>query len=122
VYIRAGSIVPMVGQTQQYVGENRDAQVILFVYAAANGHFSLYEDDGHTYGYERGEFSSIPIDWNEATRTLTIGARTGTYPGIPRTRSFFVELVTPQNPIGYATQATGVTVTYTGTMVRTRMP
>ncbi|HTI35953.1 MAG TPA: TIM-barrel domain-containing protein [Vicinamibacterales bacterium] len=122
VYVRAGSIVPMVGQTQQYVGENRDAQVILFVYAAANAHFSLYEDDGHTYGYERGEFSRIPIDWNEATRTLTIGARTGTYPGIPRTRSFFVELVTPQNPIGYATQATGVTVTYTGTMVRTRMP
>src|SRR5262249_8337285 len=80
LYVRGGSIVA-VGPDQQYIGETRGEQITLYVYAGANGHFSLYEDDGHTYGYERGEFSRIPIDWNDATGTLTIGARAGSYKG-----------------------------------------
>jgi alpha-D-xyloside xylohydrolase len=121
LYMRAGSIVPLIGPAQQYIGEHRDAQVILFVYAGANGRFSLYEDDGKSYGYERGEFARIPITWNDATRTLTIGALTGSYSGMPASRSFFVELVSPQNAAGYGTQATGTTIAYTGTPISTRI-
>ena len=48
---------------------------------------------------ERGEFARIPIDWNDATRTLTIGARRGTYPGVPASRTFTVVLVTHEADI-----------------------
>ena len=119
LYMRAGSIVPM-GPEQQYIGEKRDAPIALYIYSGTNGHFSLYEDDGHTYGYERGEFSRIPIDWNDASRTLTIGARAGSYPGMPASRAFTVVLVTPQSMIGYGAPANNP-ITYTGSAVRTQI-
>jgi alpha-D-xyloside xylohydrolase len=118
LYMRAGSIVP-VGPEQQYIGEKRDAAVTLYVYAGANGRFSLYEDDGHTYGYERGEFARIPIRWDDRSRTLTIGARSGRYPGMPASRTFTVVLVTPQSPAGYGATA-NTPITYTGAAVTAR--
>ena len=117
LYMRAGSIVP-VGPEQQYIGEHADAPITLYVYGGANGRFSLYEDDGRSYGYERGEFARIPIAWNDATRTLTIGARSGRYPGMPASRTFAVVLVTPQSPLGYGAAA-GHTITYRGAAVST---
>jgi alpha-D-xyloside xylohydrolase len=119
LFVRAGSIVP-VGPDQQYIGEKPDAPVTLYVYAGANGRFSLYEDDGRTYGYERAAFARIPIAWEDASRTLTIGARAGTYPGVPASRTFIVVLVTAQSPIGYGATANNP-ITYTGSAVRTRI-
>src|SRR5205085_9161007 len=49
VYVRAGAIVP-IGSEQQYIGEKDTTALTLYVYAGANGRFSLYEDDGLTYG------------------------------------------------------------------------
>jgi alpha-D-xyloside xylohydrolase len=119
VYARAGSIVP-VGPYQQYIGEKPNEPVTLYVYAGANGRFSLYEDDGRTYAYERGEFARIPIEWNDAARTLTIGARAGRFPGAPASRTFNVILVTPQSPVGYGAAANNP-ITYTGAAVTTRL-
>ena len=120
LYIRAGSIVP-VGPEQQYVGEKPNAATTLYVYGGANGHFSLYEDDGHSYGYERGEFARIPIDWNDSTGTLTIGARSGSYPGIAASRTFSVVLVSPQNAVPYGASAHADAVSYSGMEVRRRL-
>jgi len=90
----------------------------LHVYAGADGQFTLYEDDGLTYGYERQQFARIPISWNNQTRTLTIGARTGTFPGMLQTRTFDVVLHTADAPAGYDPAATGRRVTYSGARVR----
>jgi alpha-D-xyloside xylohydrolase len=106
VFVRAGSIVPF-GPEQQYIGE-KDARVLtLYVYTGANGQFSLYEDDGVTYGYEKREFARIPIAWNEAARTLTIGRRTGSFKGMLTDRTFNVVLVSPATPAGYVPTAPG---------------
>ena len=72
LFVRAGAIVP-VGPDQQYIGEKTRAAITVYVYSGADGSFSLYEDDGRTYGYERDEFSVVPLSWNEGGRTLTIG-------------------------------------------------
>jgi alpha-D-xyloside xylohydrolase len=119
LYMRAGSIVP-IGPEQHYIGEKRDAPITLYVYAGANGRFSLYADDGRSYGYERGELARVPIAWDDATRTLTIGARTGRYPGMPAGRTFTVVLITPQTPIGYGA-AGGTPISYTGSEIRRRL-
>ena len=34
---------------------------------------SYYEDDGMTYGYESGEFARIPLRYDDAKGTLTVG-------------------------------------------------
>jgi alpha-D-xyloside xylohydrolase len=103
----------------QYIGEHPDAPITFYVYSGADGRFSLYDDDGATYGYERGEFARIPVAWNDATRTLTIGARRGRYPGMAVNRLFTVVLVTPGSPKAYG--AAGTTpVPYTGAAVAIR--
>src|SRR5204862_8070542 len=112
-------LVP-VGPEQQYIGEKPNAPVTLYVYGGASGRFSLYEDDGRSYGYERGEFARVPIEWDDATGTLMIGRRTGTYPGVPASRTFNVILVSPRSPVGYGAAADNP-ITYTGAAVRKRL-
>ena len=72
-----------------------------FVYTGADGAFTLYEDDGLTYGYEKGASARIPIRWNDATGTLTIGTREGSFPGMLAQRTFHVVRVGKAKPVGF---------------------
>jgi alpha-D-xyloside xylohydrolase len=71
----------------------------------------LYEDEGDSYNYEEGAFSTIEFAWDEVAQTLTIGDRQGTYPGMPGQREFVVNLVGNAN-------STSRTVRYTGKQVK----
>lgn len=92
LYVRAGSIVP-VGPEVQYSGEQPDASLELRIYAGQDGSFRLYEDEGDNYGYEKGAFATIRLGWEEATRTLTLEERQGSYPGMPASREFRLTLI-----------------------------
>ncbi len=92
LFVRAGSIVPTT-TVQQYVDETPDAPLTLVVYTGADGQFSLYEDDGKGYGYEKGEFSRIPLQWSEAKGILSVGAREGGWPGMQERRTLKVRFV-----------------------------
>ena len=92
LYVRAGSIVP-VGPDIQYTADKPGAPITLLVFTGADGSFDYYEDDGVSYGYERGEFARIPLRYDAAKGTLTIGARSGSYPGMPASRTFKVRWI-----------------------------
>lgn len=92
LFVRAGSIVPH-GPAIQYADEQPDATISLTVYPGKDASFTLYEDEGDTYRYEQGLYATIDIQWCEADRTLTIGERCGSYPGMAQTRTFTVEMV-----------------------------
>ncbi|MBW8881207.1 MAG: DUF5110 domain-containing protein, partial [Asticcacaulis sp.] len=94
LFVKAGSIVP-VGPVTQYVDEKPDAPITLNVYTGADGTFSLYEDDGVSNGYTHGEFSRIPLSYNELTGELTIGERKGDFKGMVDKRVFHVRFITP---------------------------
>ena len=66
LYVRAGSILPM-GPELQYTSEKPADPIELRIYRGADGQFTLYEDDGESYGYEKGEYAVIPITWNDAS-------------------------------------------------------
>ncbi|MBR4826413.1 MAG: DUF5110 domain-containing protein [Bacteroidales bacterium] len=83
LYVRAGSILP-VGPDIQWSGDKAGAPIELRVYPGADGSFVLYEDDGLSYAYERGEYSRVPLHWDDAARTLTVGAREGSFAGTQR--------------------------------------
>src|SRR5512141_74981 len=114
LYVRAGSIVPF-GPELQYTTEKKPDPITLLVYAGANGSFTLYEDDGLTYNYEKGQFAKTPIHWNDATQTLTIGKREGSFPEMLVSRKFEIVLVSKDKPVGFsfATKADR-TVSYKG--------
>lgn len=91
VYVRAGAIVP-VGPFVQYATERPDAPCEIRVYPGANATFTLYEDDNETYDYEKGRYATIELTWNDAKRTLTVGARQGSFPGMIAQREFRIVL------------------------------
>jgi alpha-D-xyloside xylohydrolase len=101
VHVRAGSIVPT-GPELQYTDEKPADPIVLWVYAGADGAFTLYEDDGLGYGYEKGAFARIPLRWNDAARTLTIGKREGEFPGMLKQRTFQIVLVAKGKAVGFS--------------------
>jgi alpha-D-xyloside xylohydrolase len=94
VFVKAGAIVPM-GPVTQYVDEQPDAPITLKVYTGADGKFSLYEDDGVTNAYTRGEFSRIPLTYDDKAGALTIGDRAGQYKGMIAKRTFRIHFIKP---------------------------
>ena len=91
MFVRAGSIVP-IGPEMQYVGEKSWDNLEMRLYPGANGQFTLYEDEGDGYNYEKGIYSTIVFSWNDRSRTLTIGERKGSYPGMLTSRQFTIVL------------------------------
>jgi alpha-D-xyloside xylohydrolase len=117
VHVRAGAIVPT-GPELQYTDEKPADPLTLWVYAGADGNFTLYEDDGLSYGYEKGQFTRIPLHWSDATRTLTIGKREGAFTGMPQTRTFEVVLVSKDKPVAFSfTPKADKSVKYDGNAV-----
>ena len=122
LYVKAGSIIPS-GPEIQFTNEKAADPITLFVYTGANGSFTLYEDEGVNYNYEHGAFTKIPIQWNEATRTLTIGKREGTFPGMLSERTFNIVFISKAKLVGFSfTPTPDRTVSYRGTAVQVRRP
>jgi alpha-D-xyloside xylohydrolase len=97
LFVRAGAIVP-VGPAIQHTDEKPDAPITLYVYTGANGSFSMYHDQGTTYDYEHGAYARIPLSYDEASGTLTIGRREGSYPGMPAHRRFAIRWISGPTP------------------------
>jgi alpha-D-xyloside xylohydrolase len=92
VYVKAGTVLP-VGPDVQYASEKPWNDLQLRIYPGADGTALLYDDEGDGYGYEKGRSSRVPLKWDDASRTLTIGARKGTYPGMDKEIDFRVVIV-----------------------------
>ena len=120
LYVRAGSIIP-VGPAMEWSDEKPADDLLLLVYAGADAHFTLYEDDGLSYGYERGECSKITLAWNDADRSITIGQREGSYPGMPENRRFRVVVADPAHPFAWNPDAPGTAVPYDGKALNVKL-
>ena len=71
LYVRAGAIVPM-GPLKQYTAEKVEGPTTLTVYPGANGTFLLYEDDGSSFNYRKGEWMGLEMVWTDARKILTV--------------------------------------------------
>lgn len=114
LYVKCGTILPVDGH-RQYTSQPVSEPLQLVIYPGADGHLDLYEDDGETYAYENGQSSCIPIAWDDAKQTLTIGTRQGNYVGMEAKRKFRIVLADKELD-GTSVQ----TVVYTGTPLKIR--
>ncbi|HTV09760.1 MAG TPA: TIM-barrel domain-containing protein, partial [Candidatus Aquilonibacter sp.] len=89
IFVRAGSILPLGAPILSTDEKQAIAQVR--VYPGADGDFTLYDDDGKTYAYERGEARITHLHWNNAARKLT---HTGP-DAWPRDESSIVQVIEP---------------------------
>jgi alpha-D-xyloside xylohydrolase len=116
LYVRAGSIIPY-GPKIQFATESVDP-IELRVYRGADGDFTLYEDEGDNYNYEKGAYATIPFHWDEKTQVLTIGARQGKFPGMLEKRTFRIVWVKPGHGVGIdSTEQADATISYDGQQV-----
>ncbi|QCX37640.1 DUF5110 domain-containing protein [Aureibaculum algae] len=116
LYVREGSIIP-IGPDIEYTDEKLADTIVLYVYKGQNGSFTLYEDEGVNYNYEKGNFSNIPITYNNNENTLTIGQRTGEFKGMLKNRKFVIKTVSKENPNAFNYKAEGQTVAYNGELI-----
>ena len=117
LFVRAGSLVPM-GPVKQFASEKPEDPIEIRIYPGADGPFSLYEDENDNYNYEKGVHSVIPMAWDDARKSLVIGDREGSYPGMLEKRTFQVVLVREGHGIGEApTDDPDRTVLYTGARI-----
>lgn len=76
LYVGAGAIIPF-DPLRQYTWEKVDGPLELVVYPGANGRFTIYEDDGTTFDFRKGEFMKIRCAWNDAARELRLDLEKG---------------------------------------------
>jgi alpha-D-xyloside xylohydrolase len=114
LFVREGSIIPF-GPEIMYTDEKPADPVTLYVYTGRNCAFTLYEDEGTNYNYERGECSTIKFSYDESTGELTLGERNGKFNGMLKERVFNVVWVTRDKPKAFNTgTAPDKSITYNG--------
>ena len=107
MFVKAGSILPL-APVMQYAAERKWDMLDIVVYPGADATFTLYEDEGDNYNYEKGAYSTITMRWDNARRTLVFEPRQGQFPGMLTNRQFRVRL---------AGQTDAQTVSYQGNEV-----
>ena len=107
VFVRGGSLL-VTAEGLERSGLLPRAELTIHVFPGADGEFTIYDDEGTNYNYEQGQYSQIPLQWNQRKRQLTIGQRSGSFAGMSAERRINVVL-----PDG-SRQA----VSYTGKAVR----
>ena len=120
VFVREGAIIPF-GPEMEWSDEKPAELINLYVYAGQNGCFQLYEDEGTNYNYEKGKYATIDITYDDATKTVSFGARKGQFPGMLKNRQFNVVLISKDaskplnldNPEGKMVQYNGKAVSVT---------
>jgi alpha-D-xyloside xylohydrolase len=120
IYAKAGSIIPF-GPAVQSASAKADP-IDVRIYAGANGDFSLYEDEGDNYDYERGAYSVIPLHWDDRENILTVGDRRGTFPGMLEQRTFRIVRVTDMHGVGIAPSNFDAIVAFKGKAITVHLP
>jgi alpha-D-xyloside xylohydrolase len=110
LYVRAGSVIPM-GPTMEWSTEKPADPIEIRVYPGADGDFTFYEDENDNYDYAKGQHATVQLHWDDAAKTLTFGAREGTFPGMQEKHTFNVVVVGEGRGVGIGdstAQARGV--------------
>ena len=100
LFVREGSIIP-VGPDIQYTSEKPADTVTLYVYCGRDCAFTLYEDEGTNYNYEKGECSTVRFSYHGDSGELTIGDRNGVFNGMLKRKTFNVIWIDKDNPVSF---------------------
>ncbi|WP_317575320.1 TIM-barrel domain-containing protein [Segatella copri] len=115
VFIPEGAILP-IGPEMQWCDEKKPELIDLYVYAGKDGSYTLYEDEGTNYNYEKGKYAVIDFKYDDARKQVTIGARKGSFDGMLQKRRFNIILVDQkkQQGVNLAKSPKGKVVKYAG--------
>ncbi len=110
LFVRAGSILPL-NAPMQFSDESPNAPIEVRVYTGANARFTLYDDAGDGYAYERCEYALLEMEWNEAASEMILHGRRGNFPEMRVVCEFDLVILSATNRFQHR-------LTYTGAEVR----
>lgn len=120
VFAAAGSIIPT-GMVIQSTKE-KQKDITLYVYAGKDGKFSLYEDEGVNYNYEKGKYTLINFSYNNSDRILSVSAINGFFDGMIKNRTIKVILVDGKNSYGVdKVKRKPLVINYAGTAIKVKL-
>jgi len=93
LYVRAGAILPMQHQVRS-LGEGAVDPLVFTIFPGDRGSTRVYEDQGNSTGYERGEraWTAVRHERKDGAITVEISPREGQYPGMPLERGYELRL------------------------------
>ncbi len=91
LYVRAGAVIPM-GPVKQFTAERVDGPLTLWIYPGSDATFSLYEDDGETFDYRKGESMRVNIAWNDRRRSVALRLAAGSKMLPPAKRNIVIRV------------------------------
>ena len=97
VYVRAGSILPL-GPVIQHTGQLPGGPLELQIYPGKDATFTLFEDDGVTTDYLKGQVRRTTFVWQDKTRRLS-WKRDGSYAGPDVFQNLHVVLFDPREKV-----------------------
>jgi len=100
LYVAAGTVLPL-GPVKQHTDEKVDQALSISIYPGADGSFLLYEDDGRSFNYRKGEWMGIRMIWNDALRTLTLTLAPGSRMLPPLRRNISLNVVGTQKNVTF---------------------
>ncbi len=94
VFAKAGSILPMAADVTSNGTDNPD-RLIVRIFAGDSGHFELYEDDGTTQAFKKGQYSLTRFSLMKSSDGFTVikHAVSSSFPGMPSNREYQFEFI-----------------------------
>jgi alpha-D-xyloside xylohydrolase len=100
LFVKEGSVIP-VGPEIEYAMQKPADEITLWVYTGKDAEFTLYEDEGVNYNYEKGDYATIKISWDQKNGKLVIGDLNGSFSGMLNKRIFNVVWISGDRSAGY---------------------
>jgi alpha-D-xyloside xylohydrolase len=118
LFVKAGSILPLAA-VQQFTDQHKADTLEIRIFPGVSGKFTLYEDEGDSYNYEHGAYSTIDLIWNDRLNSLTISDRKGSFSGMLKDRVFKLAVVKSHTNVGSEAASVYQHVSYHGKQIRT---
>ena len=97
-FLRAGGFLPMQA-VQQYVGEKTITETEMLIYPAGESSYTLYEDDGISYEYEKGVYSRTQFTCQTATDACKITVSREQAGFKPLRRNYLFKVISQHPPV-----------------------
>jgi alpha-glucosidase (family GH31 glycosyl hydrolase) len=101
LYVRAGAILTL-GPVKQFVAEKVDEPLTLAIYPGADGSFQLYEDDGISFNYRKGQWTGIAMTWDDKRKKLDLRLAPGSRMLSPAAKTMTVKLFDQARSVSFA--------------------
>lgn len=114
LFVKEGSIIPL-GEPKQHTGEKKDDVWEIRIYPGKNARYTVYEDEGTNYNYEKGQYSTFDLIWDDNSQTLTLSDRKGSFTNMVEQRKLRIVKVSSRKGTGMKVSGRAdKTITYKG--------